>query len=129
MDDKNDLYAQLDQQKTSGIQFQKRTDLKQAYFEFLNDLKIYLAEFVRESMVDVAISEVKVTTEPQKLFGGVQTGINVVLKNQGDVECYVSTDRQGAYRLDPNEKEHFWLNQETIVVTISGMTTLGFIRS
>ena len=116
-------------QKTEpSIELKQRHDLKKLYFDFLQDFKNYLVEFVKESSIDLAVSQMEVGMEPKKLFGGEFGGISVVLKNQGRSACYVSTDRQGAYRLDPDEKERFWLNTETIVVTLSGVTTLGYIR-
>lgn len=125
MDD--DVYKKLIDDVDSV--FKKRSDLKAFYFEFLNDFKNYLTEFVRESSVDLTISEFEVTTEPQKLFFGEYGGMHVTLKNQGEMACYLTTDRRGAYRLDPNERQRFWLNKETTVVTTSGTTRVGFIRS
>jgi len=126
----SDPYEAWDDEKSpQQVEFKHRSDLKKVYFDFLGDFKNYLAEFVRESMVDLTISAIDIDTTPKSLFDGAYGGMNVILKNQGNVECYVSTDRQGAYRLDPNEKEQFWLNKETIVVTLSGCTTLGFIRT
>lgn len=124
---KGGLYEDL--VKDDGGILKKRGDIKKLYFDFLNDFKNYLSEFVRESSTDLAISQVEVDTKPQKLFMGEYGGMHVTLKNQGIVECYLSTDRQGAYRLDPNEKQKFWLNRETTVVTLSGNTTVGYIRS
>ncbi len=109
--------------------FPERSEHKKRYFEFLNEFRKYLIEFVRESAIDLTISQIEVGTEPQKLFSGEYDGMNVTLKNQGQVPVYLSTDKVGAFRLDPNEKEKFWLNKETIILTQSGNSTLGFIRS
>ncbi len=122
------LYDVLEE-KSPSVELKQRSDLKKMYFDFLQDFKNYLAEFVKESMIDLAISQMEITTTPQKLFGGETGGIQVILKNQGQIECYLSTDRNGAYRLDPGEKEKFWLNQETMIVTLSGATVVGYIRS
>jgi hypothetical protein len=127
MDRKINPYATLEQEE-DGMP-QARVDKKRVYFEFLLDFKDYLAEYVKESVYELTISQIQVNEIPQKLFAGASGGIHVVVKNQGLVPCYLSTDRTGAYRLDPNEKEGFWLNHETIAVTVSGTTTLGFIRS
>ena len=124
----DDVYDELDK-GTPSIELKQRHDLKKLYFDFLSDFKNYLTEFVKESNVDLAVSQIEVGTQPQKLFDGEYKGISVVLKNQGETACYVSTDRRGAYRLDPNEKERFWLNTETMVVTLSGITTVGYIRT
>jgi len=106
-----------------------RREVKKLYFDFLEDFRTYLVDFVREASVDLTISDIKVNPEPQKLFFGEYGGMHVVLKNQGRNSCYISTDKRGAYRLDPDEKERFWLNKETTVVTVSGNTTVGFIRT
>jgi len=124
----DDVYDELDK-GTPSIELKQRHDLKKLYSDFLSDFKNYLVEFVKESSVDLAISQIEVGIQPQKLFDGEYKGISVVLKNQGETACYVSTDRRGAYRLDPNEKERFWLNTETMVVTLSGITTVGYIRT
>ena len=123
----DDIYEELGKGIPS-IELKQRHDLKKLYFDFLSDFKNYLTDFVRESSVDLTISAFDVGTEPQRLFDGELEGVSVVLKNQGNVACYISTDRRGAYRLDPWEKEKFWLNSEAIVVTLSGTTTLGYIR-
>jgi len=120
-----DLYEELGESPSLG----KRTDLRKLYFEFLGDFKTYLTEFIRETSIDLAISQIEVSTTPQKLFWGEYGGIYVTLKNQGEVECYLSTDKRGKYRLDPNEKERIWLNKETIILTLSGTTTVGYIRN
>lgn len=122
-----DIYEELGE-GTPSVELKQRHDLKKIYYDFLSDFKNYLVEFVKESSVDLAVSALEVGTEPQKLFDGEVEGVSVVLKNQGDVACFVSTDRRGAYRLDPWEKERFWLNAQTTVVTLSGSTTLGYIR-
>ena len=102
---------------------------KKFYFDFLSDFKTYLAEFVKESAIDLTISQIEVDTTPQKLFYGESGGMYVTLKNQGVTECYLTTDRRGGFRLDSGEKEKFWLNKETTVLTVSGNTTVGFIRN
>jgi len=103
--------------------------LKKVYFEFLRDFKDYLTQFVKESAIDLTISSFEVGTTPQKLFYGECDGMFVTLKNQGEVACFLTTDKKGAFSLDPGEKEKIWLNKEVTVVTFSGMTTIGFIRS
>jgi len=103
--------------------------LKKVYFEFLHDFKDYLTEFVKESAIDLTISSFEVGNTPQKLFYGECGGMFITLKNQGSVSCFLTTDKKGAFSLDPGEKEKIWLNKEVTLVTISGMTTIGFIRS
>jgi hypothetical protein len=123
---KREIYEDLQEQSTPS---RAKDETRKFYFEFLSDFKNYLTEFVRETVVDLSISDIKVDTTPQKIFFGEYGGMHVVLKNQGESACYLSTDRRGAYRLDPGEKEKFWLNQETTIVTTSGNTTIGFIRT
>jgi len=123
---KKEIYDDLDDKASIA---RTKDDTRKYYFEFLNDFKNYLTEFVRETVVDLTISEIKVNTTPQKIFYGEYGGMNVVLKNQGNVECYLTTDRKGAYRLDPGEKEKIWLNRETTILTASGNTVVGFIRT
>jgi len=112
-----------------ALELEKKDTLKKWYFKFLAEFKENLAEYIKESAIDLTISAVEVTTIPQKLVFGQIGGINLTLKNQGQVECYLTTDRVGGYRLDPNEKAQFWLNKETTIVTLSGNTTVGFIRN
>ena len=121
----DDLYEGLG----DGGTFPKKTILRKVYFEFLGDFKSYLTEFIRESSIDLTISQIEVSTTPQKLFWGEYGGMYITLKNQGNIECYLSTDKRGKYRLDPNEKDRIWLNKETIILTLSGTTTVGYIRN
>jgi len=123
---KDDIYEDLND---SVIKSRTKDETRKYYFEFLSDFKNYLTEFVRETVVDLSVSDIKVDTIPQKLMFGEYGGMHVVLKNQGEVACFLTTDRRGAYRLDPGEKEKLWLNKETTIMTISGMTTVGFIRT
>ena len=106
-----------------------RGDLKKIYFSFLTDFKKYLVEYVKETSFDLCVSQFEVTCEPAKLWEENQEGRQIVLKNQGEIACYLTTDRRGGYRLDPGEKEKFWLNAETLILTLSGTTTVGYIRT
>ena len=124
-----DVYDVLNQKEGPSVDLKQRHDTKRAYFEFLQDFKNYLVEFVREASVDLVASSMEVTTTPTRIMDGSFGGFRVVFKNQGEVPCLLSTDRQGYFRLDPNEKQEVWLNQEMIAVTISGVTSLGFIRT
>jgi hypothetical protein len=119
----------MDDNLLEELVFPERSEHKKRYFEFLNEFRKYLTEFVRESSIDLTISQIEVDPVPQKLFFGEYDGLNVTLKNQGQVPVYLSTDRNGAYRLDPGEKEKFWMNKEVVILTQSGNSTLGFIRS
>lgn len=124
-----DLYATLNQDKSPLVDIKEKQHVKKAYFDFLQDFKIYLTEFVREASVDLVASSMEVNTTPTRIMDGSFGGFRIVFKNQGEVPCLLSTDRQGYFRLDPNEKQEVWLNQEMIAVTVSGVTSLGFIRS
>jgi len=75
------------------------------------------------------VAEFPIHTTPVNLFKEQTLGRYITVKNQGIVECYISTGKGGGYRLDPGEKERFWLNKQVTAVTISGMTTLGIIQS
>lgn len=110
-------------------QIKQRSDLRRMYFDFLSDFKHNLAEFVRESLVETNVCEFPVSTTPVKLFNGEAGGMHLVIKNQGSLECYISTTGQGGFRLDPGNREKLWLNKPITAVTISGSTTLGLIRS
>ena len=104
-----------------------KKSLKAFYFDFLRDLKDYLPEFVKESVVELCISELPIKGEV-KLFDGFTQG-KVIIKNQGNVSCYITTAGRGGFRLDPNEKEEFFVNAPVIATTLSGSTILGFIKS
>jgi hypothetical protein len=123
---KEDIYQDLND---VVVKTKTKDDTRKYYFEFLNDFKTYLTEFVRETVVDLSISDIKVDSTPQKVSFGEYGGMYVILKNQGEIACFLTTDRRGAFRLDPGEKEKFWLNRETTIMTISGATTVGFIRT
>lgn len=104
-----------------------KRDLRPVFFEFFDKFKEYLAEYTRESLTELAVSEVIVGSEPRPLFEGLR-GVRVTLKNQGDVVCYLTTDGEGKFKLDPGEKQEFWVNRPVVATTISGTTVLGFIR-
>ncbi len=123
----SDFYDEINE--ISAVEIKRRGDLKQVYFSFLSDFKKYLVEYIRESAIDLTISDIEVTTVPLQIFSEENSGLHITLKNQGEVSCYLSTDKRGGYRLDPNEKQDFWLNSDTLILTLSGTTTVGFIRS
>lgn len=111
------------------IEIKQRTDLRKIYFDFLCDFKRYMAEFVRESLVELEIGEIPVSTNPVKLYYGEFGGMKLTLKNQGLISCWISTTGRGGFRLDPGEKESLWLNKEISAMTVSGNTCLGLIRT
>jgi len=41
----------------------------------------------------------------------------------------VSTTQGGGFRLDPGEKEEIFVNNQVFVTTVSGVTTIGFIKN
>jgi len=123
----SDLYDDFDE--VSAVEIKNRGDLKKIYFNFLSDFKKYLVEYIRESAIDLNISQIDVSPIPMQLFSEENSGLHITLKNQGEVSCYLTTDKKGGYRLDPNESQRFWLNAETLILTLSGTTTVGFIRS
>lgn len=104
-----------------------RIDVKKHYFEFLQDFREYIAEYVRESVVELTIAEIPVS-KPVKIFDGYIPG-KAVIKNQGEVACFLSTAGQGGYRLDPGESKEFFINHQVLATTISGTTVLGFIKT
>ena len=88
-----------------------------------------MAEFVRESLVELEIGEVLISTIPVKLYDGEFGGMKLTLKNQGPIACWISTTGQGGYKLEPGEKESLWLNKPVLAMTVSGNTCLGLIRT
>lgn len=127
----DNLYEQLGKSSSSKIakKLKGRSDLRRIFFDFLSDFRHYLAEYTRESLVETNVSEIPISTNPVKLFNGEYGGMHLVLKNQGLLECYITTADKGGFRLDPGEKEKLWLNKAITAVTISGSTTLGLIRT
>lgn len=107
----------------------QKADLKRIYFDFLKDFKYYLAEFVRESLVELVIAEIPISTIPIRLFDGAYGGMRLTIKNQGVIACWLTTGAMGGYRLDPGEKQLLWLNKSVSVVTLSGSTTVGLLRT
>ncbi len=112
-----------------SVEIKRRGDLKEVYFNFLSDFKKYLVEYIREGAIDLTISAIDVTTTPRRVFSEDGSGLHITLKNQGQIPCFLTTDKEGGYRLDPNESQKFWLNAPTLILTLSGTTTVGFIRS
>lgn len=100
---------------------------REQYFEFLHDFRDFIAEYIRESVVELCIAEI-VISKPVTLFDGFVPG-KAILKNQGEVSCYLSTTGQGGYCLKPGEKIEFFVNHQVIATTISGSTTLGFVKT
>jgi|SRR3989304_4958916 len=125
----DDIYDNLSEKTPPSVELKQRGDLKKIYYDFLQDFRQYLTEFVKESWVDLAVSNMEVTTTPTRIMDGGFGSFRMVFKNQGQVPCLLSTDRKGFFRLDPNEKIDLWLNTELLAVTVSGTTSLGFIRT
>ena len=103
------------------------TDSRSLYYDFFKNFRDYLAEYIRETVTELCISELPVSGTV-KLFDGLTQG-KVVIKNQGRISCYVSTNSNGGFRLDPGEKEEIFINNQLFVTTLSGVTTIGFIKS
>ena len=104
-----------------------KKDYRSLYFEFLRDLKQYLPEFMKEECLELTIAEIPVK-KTVKLFDGYTQG-TVIIKNQGNNACYLSTTGQGGFRLDPGQREKFFINHQVLATTISGSTVLGFIKT
>jgi len=100
---------------------------KQLYFEFLADFKENIVDYVRESVNQLSISEIPVRGTI-KLCDGNSHGY-IKIKNQGMINCYISTNGQGGFQLAPTETAEFFVNNCVYVTTISGYTSLGFIKS
>jgi len=103
-----------------------KKELKNFYFDFFKDFRDYLAEYTRETVNELCISELPIKGSV-KLFDGFTQG-KVRIKNQGSISCFLSTGG-GGYRLDPGETVEFFINNQVIATTLSGTTTLGFIKS
>lgn|SRR5574343_609901 len=100
--------------------------IKARYFEFLGDFREYLMEYIRESVSELSIAELSIVGTV-KIFEGYPQG-KAKIKNQGRIECYLSTKALGGYRLDPGETVEFWVNSPVSVTTLSGMTSVGLIK-
>lgn len=103
------------------------SDTRSMYYEFFKNFRDYLAEYVRETVMELCISELPICGTV-KLFDGFTQG-KVVIKNQGQIPCYISTAQLGGFRLDPGEKEEIFVNNQVFVTTLSGITTIGFIKT
>jgi hypothetical protein len=127
MDDK-DLYKNTDNIRKPD--FGSRSDLKNVYFDFFKDFRNNLIDFVQESMSELVVSEISVGASPVSINNDNGcSGRYVTVKNQGNASCYLSTGNMGGFRLEPGEKEKFYLNKMVTVTTISGNTILGLIQS
>lgn len=100
---------------------------KSAFMDFLGDFREYLVEYIRESVYELLISEMPVHGTV-KIFDGLTQG-KVKIKNQGTEPVYLSTTGMGGYKLDPAESVEFFVNAQLLATTLSGSTTLGFIKS
>ncbi len=103
------------------------SDSRILYYEFFKNFRDFLAEYIRETVTELCISELPISGTV-KLFDGFTQG-KVTIKNQGRVPCYISTAQFGGFRLDPGEKEEIFVNTQVFVTTVSGVTTIGFIKS
>lgn len=115
-----------DEINSSGHFPKQKDDLKTVYFDFLKDFREYLSEYIRESVTELKIGETLVKGKIQ-IFDGVSRG-KAIIKNQGKLVCYVSTSQLGGFRLDPGEKEEFYVNNPVFLTVLSGTTTVGFIK-
>ena len=104
----------------------RHEEMKTVFFDYLKDFKEYLSEYIRDSVTELKIGEC-IVKDRLELFDGVSRG-KVTIKNQGRLSCYISTGAMGGYRLDPGEKQDFYLNNK-VVITASGLTSIGFIKS
>jgi len=104
-----------------------KREFKAVWFDFFKDFRDFLAEYYRETVFELCIGELPIKGEI-KLFDGLTQG-KVCIKNQGQVSCYLSTLKQGGYRLDPGETKEFFVNTPVTATTLSGTTVLGFIRT
>ena len=103
-------------------------EVKAMYFDFFRDFKNYFSRYLEDSINELCIAEVVIGQQPLELFDGKVSG-KVTVKNQGQIECYISTGKIGGYRLSPGDKETFWVNHKVTITTASGTTTIGFIKS
>ncbi len=99
---------------------------RQLYFEFLTDFRENIVDFMKESANQLCIAEIPIRGTV-KLFDGNSHGL-VKIRNQGETVCYVSTNGNGGFRLCPSESLEFFVNN-TVYVTTSGSTKVGFVRS
>ncbi len=126
----DNFYDELNDKPATGPNLGPKlniADLRPVFFEFFDHFKTYLAEYTRESLVGLDVSEIEITVKPQIIFDETK-GVRVILKNQGEITCLLTTDGKGKFQLDPGEKEAFWINRTLLAATLSGMTVLGFIR-
>ena len=104
-----------------------KKNLKGLWYDFFKDFRDYLAEYIRESVIELYIGELSIKGQV-KLFDGF-THAKIKIKNQGNIPCFISTTGQGGFRLDPGEKEEMFVNQQIIATTLSGSTSLGLIKT
>jgi len=102
-------------------------DSRSLYYEFFKSFRNYLAEYIRETVTELSISELPINGTV-KLFDGLTQG-KVTIKNQGRLSCYISTAQGGGFRLDPGEKQELFVNNQVFVTTVSGVTSIGFIKN
>ena len=121
------IYGELSPYRKLGKESVDKRDLRPLFYEFFDKFKEHLAEYTRESLVETQISEVVVEDTPGVIFEDIK-GVRVTLQNQGNTVCFLTTDGKGKFRLAPEQRESFWVNRSIIATTMSGSTTLGFIR-
>lgn len=123
------IYNDLGEDGYTKKNIKRRSDLRNIYIQFFNDFKDYLVAFTKESLSELVIGEIPVSIKPITLFNDDRSGRYITVKNQGEIECFISTNGTGGFRLDRGEKERFWVNKTVRATTISGSTTLGIIQS
>lgn len=99
-----------------------------SYIAFLDQFREYIVEYVRHNSPKFTVFEYKVSETPITLFKDQKTAIRVILKNQGKFPIYITTDKQSAYRLDPDESHEVYINTPVTFVCADGESTLGFIQ-
>jgi len=115
--------------ESKHIDIRRRSDLRSIYFEFLRDFKEYLIDFVQQSMAELVVTEMPIHTTPTNIFNPQVSGRYITVKNQGKVACFISTGKTGGFRLEPGEKERFFMNKPVVATTITGSTVIGIIQS
>ncbi len=105
----------------------KKSD-KNLFFDFLREFKYHIGDFVNQELTELCISEIPVKGKAI-LFDGYTRG-KLKIKNQGKVNCFLSTTGQGGYKLEPGETTPLiYVNSQVIASTVSGTAILGFIKT
>lgn len=120
------MYEVEDQQPKPYIQVKK--EKKEAYLDFLKGFKEHLVDFLDETTYPTLGKEFLVTDKPLCFIDEIEKG-HCYLKNQGENQIFITTDKKSGFRIDPGEMIKIYIHTPFWVVAPAGSSSLGVLRA